>query len=348
MQISYPANEIIGGMFGLQATSDSGAMSPPFLQDQNLCLVNARSAIRLLVGQLTPQQVWCPSYLCHTILEAIRGTMAGVRFYEVNYDLVIASYDWLDQVQEGDLVIFIDYFGFIGDPDCAVRARKRGAWVLEDASQALLSGIVGRFSDFILYSPRKFVGIPDGGILCNHSKFHFQHVDLMAPPSNWWRKAFLASVLRREFDIHGGTRQWFELFQETEPNAPIGSFAMSELSRVLLQNNFDYTTIAQRRVGNYHTLADKLGSLALFPHLPDQIVPLGFPIRMKNRDVIRQVLFAHEIYPPVHWPIPETVPREYVESHKLAAEVMTLPCDQRYDSSDMNRIAEVVAEGLGW
>jgi dTDP-4-amino-4,6-dideoxygalactose transaminase len=348
MQKPLLADAIIGGMFGLQASRDLKASYPPFMQKPGIYMVNARSGIWLLANQLSPGQIWCPSYLCHTILEAVRGSMGAVRFYEVSYDLRIVSFDWLDQVERGDLVILIDYFGFSIDSACAVQARERGAWVLEDASQALLSGNVGRFSDFSLYSPRKFVGVPDGGILCSNYDAHFQAADLKAPPAEWWLNAFLASLLRREFDIHGGARPWFELFQKTEPNAPIGLFAMSELSKTLLQNNLDYLSIARRRVENYQTLADKLGSLALFPHLPAEVVPLGFPIRTKKRDEVRQALFAHEIYPPVHWLIKEVVPPKYIESHRLASEIMTLPCDQRYDSNDMSRIVQVIAETLGW
>jgi hypothetical protein len=340
--------EIIGGMFALQATPDSDASFPPFLSNRSIYLVNARSGIWLVAHQLAPRQVWCPSYLCHTILDAARNSMASVRFYQVSYDLAIPSFDWLDHLQQGDLVILIDYFGFSCDSACAVQARERGAWVLEDASQALLSGNVGRFSDFVVYSPRKFVGVPDGGIMCINCDAHFQGVDFETPPSEWWLSAFLASLLRREFDIHGGTRPWFELFQKTEPNSPIGPFAMSELSRVLLLNSFDYSTIAHRRVDNYLALADKLGGFALFPCLPDQTVPLGFPIRTKERDKVRQALFAHEIYPPVHWPIQGTVPKEYGDSHKLASEIMTLPCDQRYDRDDMDRMARLVVEALEW
>ena len=272
---------------------------------------------------------------------------ADVRFYEVNYDLAVPSFTWLDQVQQGDLVILINFFGFGCDSACAVQARERGALVLEDASQALLSRNVGQFSDFVVYSPRKFVGVPDGGILCINRDAHFRGIDLETPPSGWWLSALSASLLRREFDIHGGTRQWFELFQKTEPHSPIGPFAMSELSRVLLLNSFDYPTIVHRRVDNYLTLADKLGSLALFSHLPDQTVPLGFPIRTKERDRIRQALYAHEIYPPVHWMIQGAVPEEYSDSHRVASEIMTLPCDQRYGKHDMDRIAQLGDEALG-
>lgn len=216
--------------------------------------------------------------------------------------------------------------------------------MLEDACQALLSRIVGQFCDFVLYSPRKFLGVPDGGILTVNCSVDLESTSFGKPPAEWWLKALLAVVLRREFDQHGGTRRWFELFQEVERDHPIGNYAMSELSNILLTNAFDYPAIAKRRVDNYRFLAEQLGEIALFPDLPPGVVPLGFPIRVRNRDQIRHVLFEHQIYPPVHWPIEGIVPAEFRDSHRLSTEIMTLLCDQRYCREDMARMAQLVLQ----
>ena len=289
-----------------------------------------------------------PSYLCASMLDAVDPGVSRTRFYEVGHDLAIASLDWLEGVQKNDLVVLIDYFGFTNDPICAARAKEQGAWVLEDASQALLSGRVGRFSDFILFSPRKFVGVPDGGILTFNCEIGLQAMDLETPSAEWWLRALSASVMRREFDLYGGNRRWFELFRQTESDSPIGPYAMSELSRTILLNSLDYPIIAQRRRRNYQLLAIALGDFALFADLPAHVVPLGFPIRVNKRDRIRQELFDHGIYPPVHWPLEGAVPEAYRGSHQLATEIMTLPCDQRYDGNDMERMAQIVRGASGW
>jgi dTDP-4-amino-4,6-dideoxygalactose transaminase len=344
MNERQPEPGIIGGLFGLPTVSDLHAgCIPPFFTDRSLLLVNARSGISYLVDLLSPAQVWVPSYLCASILQAI-GSTARIQFYEVNDDLVIPSLHWLADVQSRDLVILIDYFGYPCDSLCVRQAQEQGAWVLEDACQALLSRGVGRFSDFVLYSPRKFLGVPDGGILAVNHEVDLENTAFGRPPTEWMLKALLAVVLRREFDQHGGTRRWFELFQEVERDHPIGNYAMSELSNMLLTNAFDYPAIAKRRVDNYRFLAEELGDIALFPDLPPGVVPLGFPIRVRNRDQIRQVLFEHKIYPPVHWPIEGIVPAEFSDSHRLSTEVMTLLCDQRYCRGDMARMAQLVLQ----
>jgi len=280
------------------------------------------------------------------MLQPVEMTQTRSRFYEVTYDLTVPPGEWLKDVQHGDLVVVIDYFGFPADRSVASHAKEKGAWVLEDACQALLTGEVGKLSDFVIFSPRKFLGVPEGGILALHHTTDLNGVSLDPPPAEWWVKTLNTNIMRREFDLYGGDRRWFPLFQETERESPVGYYSMSELTKTLLQHAFDYPTIAQRRISNYHVLANQIGEFALFPQLPVEVVPLGFPIRLKNRDQVRQRLFEHQIYPPVHWPIQGIVPEEFKDSHQLAADIMTLPCDQRYDDDDMTRMARLVLEGV--
>ena len=339
-----PKPRMMGGMFGLEDLWNLKGSTPPFLKGREVLLVNGRSGILLLIELLSPTHVWMPSYLCHIMITAAGKTPTSVRFYEVNYDLNVPSLEWLDKVQRGDLVILIDYFGFIRNSSLAIRAKQQGAYVLEDAAQALLSPAVGSLGDFVLFSPRKFLGVPDGGILAFNREKEFDDINLESPPGEWWLKALFRTILRREYDIHGGSLPWFELcaFKENDEPGPIERYSMSELSKRLLIQGFDYAAIIRRRVDNYQVLADELGDIALFPNLSNGVVPMGFPIRIKNRDHVRQVFFDHKICFVTHWPIQGVVPEEFRDSHRLAAEIMTLPCDQRYDRSDMYRLSQLV------
>jgi hypothetical protein len=346
--VNDQTNSIIGGMFGLEWEPGFGMrdMKPPFLTGREIFLVNARSGIWLLVNQLRPLQVWVPSYLCHTIAGAIDPNATVLRYYEVDYDLKVRSNQWISEVGSGDLVIFIDYFGFPYDHLLGYQIKKKGAYVLEDAAQALLSAHVGMVSDFVLFSPRKWIGVPDGGILRFPVGTPANGISLEGPDATWWLKSLHASILRREFDDGLPTREWFKLFREEERDAPIGCYAMSELAQVLIAYSVDYSIVAARRIENYETLLDKLGDYALFPYLEQDVVPFGFPVRVRNRDTIRQSLFTNQIYPPVHWSIDEIVPVNYEDSYRLASEIMTLPCDQRYAPKDMVKMANVFLESL--
>jgi len=334
-------------MFGLPDLLKVTGSSPPFLGTGDLLFVNGQSGLSFLIGSLSPRSVWLPSYLCvDALYEPVRRSRSEARFYEVSYELTVPSLEWLDDVQPGDLVVVIDYFGFPCDPACVDLAKARGAWVIEDACQALLSRRTEPRAHFSLFSPRKYVGVPDGGVLRVECEKDLSGLTLASPPAEWWLKSLAAYVLRSEFDRHGGESPWFSLFQETEAEAPMGAYAMSELTRELLARCFDYEDIATRRRTNFEALLETLGHLAIFRDLPSAVVPLGFPIRVAGRDRLLETLFRHRVYPPVHWPLRDAVPAQFSASHRLAGDIMMLPCDQRYEVADMHRMATLVGEGL--
>lgn len=335
--------KVIGGLFGLTTTPiEFGSSALALLDDRNLYFANATSALAMLIGKLGPEQVWLPSYLCVSLLIAARQTGAAPRLYPIDSSLNLTSLSWVDDVRSGDVVVMIDYFGNVISQAHVDAIRTRGAWVVEDATQAMLSHNAGGLGDFAIFSPRKFVGVPDGGILIQNRPLNLSPSELAHPPGDWWLTAFNAAMQRRMFDVHGGNRDWFDLFQKAQDNAPVGAFQMSELSRLLLRTCCDFDAISRRRCANYDRLAAQLADIALFATRPSGVVPLAFPIRIKDRDRIRQALFCQHIYPPVHWSLSGVVPDTFAESHKLSMETMSLPCDQRYDEGDMDRMIEAV------
>ncbi len=337
---SKPA--IMGGMFGLPEKLDAAGGPPPVSLDRSISLANGRCCLALLIELLSPPHVWLPAYLCPSIIAAVRKTGVPFSFFEVDYDLRVSP-GALSRVGRGDLVEMIDYFGFQHDRALMNRVRESGAWVIEDACQAMLTSGIGSSADFVLITPRKFAGVPDGGILIsNRPEIDFRGIALEPPPTVWWTMALNAAVLRREFDLYGGDRRWFELYRTLEENMPMDRQAMSDMSKILLATGFDYAEIGRRRVENYQILAAELSHLALYPSLAPGVVPLGFPVRIANRDEVRTMLYAHNIYPPVQWPFKGILPEEFTESYRLLGDFMMLPCDQRYDQEDMQRLIRLV------
>ncbi len=339
---------LVGGLFGLAEPTAEGEGFPPdrstpeFLREPALLTVNARSAVRLLVEAVRPSTVWLPSYLCAALVDAVSGV--ALKWYPVGRDLQAESLSWLGRTGPSDLVVVIDYFGF-RQTELVAAAGSRGAFVLEDASQALLTAAAGEGADAVVFSPRKFVGAVDGGILRLRSP-GTGFAELEAPPGEWWSMALEASQRRAAFDRGSPDRGWYGIFRTVEASAPVGPYSMSPLSEDVLTTGVDYELVAGRRRSNYGVLAKRLRALALYPELPAGVVPLGFPIRLARRDRVRRSLFAQQIFAPTHWPIDGIVPAAFVASHDLAASILTLPCDQRYDSGDMERLADAVDAAL--
>jgi hypothetical protein len=332
----------IGGVFGLPDCGEIGSRGRwPALQTPRVNCANGRCALYLLSLHLETKCVWLPAYLCDAIASAFHAAGVKLRFYAVSAALRIEDLAWLQEINDGDLVLLIDYFGFPCDQNVIAKAQEMGAVVVEDASQAMLLSPQTR-ADYLVYSPRKFLGVPDGGLLVSPNGARLPALPLTPPPTDWWLKSFAAVLQRRESDLSGAKRNWLQLFQQSEANAPCGPYAMSQLSAMLIDRAFDYDDIGRRRRENYSRLSERLARFAVFTRLPDRVVPLGFPIRVANRDAVRQALFEANIFPPVHWPLAELVPPHFEESHSLSREILTLVCDQRYDLPDMDRTAEIV------
>lgn len=350
VQTSGAGPRVIGGRFGLADPVPVAGPKPRFLDrlDEALLLALARDGITHLVLRLRPGTVWMPSYLCPSMLVgALREGQARVAFYPVGRDLRTGDNEWTRAIAPGDLVCVIDYFGSLAEPEVKAAARARGAIVLEDACQAMLTEGVGEDADYVLFSPRKFVGVPDGGVLVDLRGEGFGDLRPAEAPFEWRLKMLAACLFRRDFDGRGGTdndRRWFAAFREAESESPDGVFAMSALTRDLL-GCIDWDGIRARRRENWLHLHSELSSFAMFATLQPHEVPLGFVARFASRaerDAVRGSLIAEGIYPPVHWDLEGAVPAACRASHELAQTTMTIPCDQRYGPSDMDRVIAAV------
>ena len=124
---------------------------------------NARSAFAALVETISPQRVWLPAYICEGLIA--EQWRERIRYYpvRVGFDPHLATLD--REATPGDLVLAVDFFGFPPQPEfLKFIARRRDLLFVDDRAQALDAGIEP-WADWTLYSPRKLLGVADGGIL---------------------------------------------------------------------------------------------------------------------------------------------------------------------------------------
>ena len=335
-----PRAKVVGGVLGL-ACPDLGtdSISPPFANTNVQYFLNFRCALKVLCDVVRPRAAWLPSYLCGSLLDPLLHNRIPIRFYAVDSSLKLETPAWMDEIRADDLVIVIHYFGFPNREFPASEAKQRGAILVEDASQALYVRQQFPESTCILYSPRKFLGVPDSGVMVSARSTGTESTVLQDPPNEWWKLAVATVQKRRDFDLIGGANTWFSLFQRVESEFPLGSYRASDLSKMLVSCGTNYSAIRVRRRENYLRLLEALGEYALFPELPGDAVPIGFPLRMDRqmRDIVLERLYDKNIYPPVHWRIDGIVPQLFRQSHLLAQTTMTLLCDDRYSLEDMDR-----------
>lgn len=138
--------------------------------------------------------LYVPEYYCYDTIFQIADAVKLV-YYPIKDSLVpdMAECRRLAKQIKPDLFIFAHYWGHIFDGnDAAVFCRQYDAVLIEDAAHVLIPDKrIGKQSDFILFSPWKLLGLPDGAILVvgNKNRYQFNKI-------KW--KELLADLIKEE------------------------------------------------------------------------------------------------------------------------------------------------------
>lgn len=357
--MSAALRPVRGGVFALEPEALGGPAPPapgPFAdalrgRGRFLATSHARGALDWLVRFLDAPRVWLPAYLCDALLGgAVRERAA---FYPVDERLEPLPGDWRGRIGADDLTVAIAYFGWPPSAALVDALRTTGARLAVDASQALLSTGIERDADYLFASPRKFVGVPDGGLLVPVGDAPWPAALPQLEPWDQLAAARAAGAARRDFDARGGNggeRDWYDLFRAAEGAAPEEAHALSDDTRRRLGHGVDWDAVVRARRANWSRLAVGLEDRLLFGELSAGVVPLGCPLRLRDGDEadrVRTALYAEAVYAPRHWDLGTAVPTDYVDAHRLSRRQLTLPCDQRYDGEDMDAIRTIVVSSIG-
>lgn len=341
MSLPVDSFSIAGGMFGKEAKDPSTFF--PWTNRSCLKTVNARSAFYFLCRTLRPPTVWLPSFICPEMITAANTSSMPVAFYPIDRHLHVQNHEWVSNVQPKDVVLAVDYFGFEppGMPWQALKNRR--VWIVQDAAQSLLSEFSRPYADFILFSPRKHIGVPSGGILLSRDALPFSMEDLQPAPKTFSHAAERAFHQRTAYDGNLQT-EWYSSYCAAEAIQPVGAYRMEIQTEQRLQSGFTLDKIRQSRRTNYSILLNALQNHALFKSLPDKVTPIGFPMYTMSRNRLRDQLWESRLYCPIHWHLEQAVPQQFEESHELSRRVITLLCDQRVSKDQLRQIISIVQE----
>lgn len=332
-----PDTALIGGAFGLEPPG-TGGLADLWRLDPALAWENATSALAALVAQLRPGAVWLPGYLCAHMAAAVPP--ARRRFFPLTADLAPDTAA-LTALAPGDLVLAVNYFGRAPGAGwrAFVAAHPQVSFV-EDCAQAL-DPTAPAWGDWRLYSPRKLMGVPEGGLLVPVSDRAraIEGPRLPADPQGAAQRRLPMQLRAREPLANA---LWHPLFQAAEQAGEISDRAMDPAALEGLAGIDPGPMIAARRA-NFARLDARLAAHGLLTGPGDGFAPFGYPVLVPSarRDAVLGRLHGGGIFAAVHW-------RELAAAagQALAARMITLPCDHRYGPAEMDRIADAFEEAL--
>ena len=235
---------------------------------------NARSAFAALIQTVDPARVWLPAYICEELAKVVPEERLA--FYPLGQKLTPVIDILESSTRPGDMVLGVNYFGRPPEPAFLhFLERRQDIVFVEDCAEAIDTGIPP-WGHWRLFSPRKVIGVPDGGLLLD-SLTHFMTVALSSPLFDML--IFEASLRRFEDEVETQNAAWHTANQMRERAETVSNRRMSRLSGALL-HLLDPTPIIARRRANFSVLQERLTQLSFLKDQSPNYVPFGFPIRV--------------------------------------------------------------------
>ena len=307
----------IGGYFELECghTPPYHAGAVPFN--------SARNALRYIVRTYGIRQLYVPYYTCPVVWDALKAENVQISFYSIDQNLEADA----QNIPTDAFVLVNNYFGVKGK--YITRLAQKYPNLIVDNAQAFFAPKQGLAA---FYSPRKFFGLPDGGLAICDKKANKDFAQSTSFD--------LCAHLLKRHDV--GASDAYADFQKNDATLvgqPIQK--MSKLTEALM-GNINYDLVRQKRLENFavlhNALADK-NELKL--DLSPDDVPMVYPF-LTSANGLREKLIQNKVYVAQYWPEIELVcPADSFELY-LQSHLLPLPMDQRYDVGDMNRILEII------
>ncbi|MFJ2988287.1 hypothetical protein ACIPF8_10495 [Collimonas sp. NPDC087041] len=316
--------DAIGGYLSLEIPRAGAEYHRDALRYQS-----SRAAFLALLRAHRPTAVWMPWYICESMLEPLATSGIPIKRYEIDAQLRVKTAD----LRAGEWLLYVNYFGLCTAQVTDVLKRFPREQVVIDNAQAFFAKPEECLAT--LYSPRKFVGVPDGGYLITRQAIatpdQIDHGSLQ-------RSSHL--LKRIDMDAEAGYADYAAAEESLKLQEPR---VMSKLTQRVLES-LDYAEVGARRIANFSYLHDRLGSSnARRFEFDNGDVPLCYPY-VGAPIGLRAKLAAHRIYTPCYWP--EVANSELVPEfeRQIASNTLFLPCDQRLSNVQLDRIAEQVLD----
>lgn len=323
----------IGGYFGLDLP-DYGDIYPDALKFQS-----GRSAIRAVLECNGIIRVMIPAYICDSIIKSAVDAGVEVETYDLDESLLPKNLPC--SLPDQCALIYVNYFGLCQQNISCLLKEIPSDRLIIDNSHALFSPHEKVLAT--IYSPRKFAGLPDGGLLMASPLLK------ITPPSeedqgSFDRMRYL--LVRMAYSAREG---YVDFDKARDSLRDVPPLAMSRLTQRLMKS-IQWDRIIERRRENYKVMTRMMASINdKHWELGENDVPLCYPFTIDGCEVskIKNELAAHNIFTATYWP--DALPRIKADTIEatLVYNTLFLPIDQRLEYSQVEAVGKLVLKLTG-
>lgn len=317
--------EAIGGYFSLELP----IIKEDWIHKNGIHLNSGRNALEYILRSISDIKcLWIPYYTCDVVLEPLKKLNISYSFYSVNKSLEFA-----DDIElaANEYILVTNYFG-IKDTYISELSTRYGEHLIIDNAQAFYAMPPDGVKT--VYSPRKFVGVPDGGIAYMENGLDINDFEQDISYNR-------CSHLLKRLDI--GAEAGYADFRENSQlmkNRAIKR--MSNLTWNML-HSIDFKSVKRQRNENFKRLHEKLSDVNQL-HIPDMdtfACPMVYPFFSFDLS-LKKRLIENKIFVATYWPnVMEWCKPTDIE-YQLANQIIALPIDHRYGIEEMDYIIKMI------
>ena len=212
------------------------------------------------------------------------------------------------------------------------------------------------WADWQVYSFRKSLPIPDGGLLIGSGleKINFK---ISSEAKNFSALSLKLSFMRHNFLLLDNKnenkilleKEYLNLLSSIKKKVPYSSEPITNLSNFII-SKINISEALSLRNRNYCYFCKKASQIKFIKLIrSNRIKPSSnfVPILISNnsRNKVRDFLKSNNIFCPIHWKQTNEIYKTLSEYGKsLSDNILSIPVDQRYSTDDIDRIIDVLMQ----
>ena len=339
--MSINHNEIGSEFWSVPTAADKNKL----FGDGTSWFLSGRAALNAIIRDIkkikTVKTAALPSYCCDSMIMPFISNGIEVTFYSVCFENG-ALVQKVDEEKEADIILIMDYFGYVGD-----YKAPENAIIIRDLTHSVLCDFK-KDADYYFGSLRKWAGFLTGGFAY---KKDGSAIETAESEKEGEYIALRRAAMEEKAEYISGkseSKSYLERFNEAEELLDCVFEGKGDSDDINSALYLDTKLIKEKRRENAKELLKELSDYAIFKEVKNTDCPLFVPLYIENgkRDSLKKHLIKNSVYCPVHWPV-SNYHKLNNDTAGLYENEISIICDQRYNTCDMQRIIKEVKEFLG-
>lgn len=289
-------------------------------------LNTARNSLVYIIKSRNIKKIYIPFYICSSI--DIVKSYCEVEYYDIDEEMLPI---FEKNLKKDEYLYIVNYFGMISNK-IIIKLKNKYKNIIIDNVQAFFQKPVNKVDT--LYSCRKFIGVSDGSYLYTDAVLEEEIKEDQS-------KDRFTYLLGR---LESNAQNYYDQYKENEMKlSTLPLLKMSRTTKSIL-GAIDYKKVQDARTSNFIFLNNRLKKLNRLK-IKNIKGAYAYPLYIENAKNIRKSLIDNDIYVPILWPNVINENRSK-KAYDFAENILPLPCDQRYNVEDMEKIIKLIKEQI--